>query len=56
MYNICTLPLTLYQLEIKSHEYFIGIGIAEYLPNPKIYTEASLGSLRDLFVVYVKYG
>ena len=33
MYNICTWPLTLYQLAIKSHEYFIGI--VEYLPNSK---------------------
>lgn len=35
------MALTLYQLEIKSHEYFIGI--AEYLPNPQIQTETPLG-------------
>lgn len=38
MYNICTWPLTLYQLEIKSLEYFIGIGIAEYLLNPSTHS------------------
>lgn len=45
MCNICTWPLALYQLEIKSHEYLFGIGIVEYLPNPKIYTETGLGAL-----------
>lgn len=42
------MALTLYQLEIKSHEYFIGI--AEYLPNPPIQTETRLGYLAFFLV------